>query len=122
MHDAVIFSRQCKVIIRLLLHVDRLGRDVCSVCTKYCCNSATHVLFECDICDHIREDLWSNVLTASPAPLAEELMEMNSYECTRFILNGMNCKYVPEWKDLYISLCNFVYKMYTHYSSASNML
>ena len=122
MHDTVTYAWQCRTVVKLLLNVHRLGNSLCSLCTKYCNNSIAHILFECEICDHVRCELWTHVLHMAPEPLAEDLMTMDIHERTKFILNSMNCDFVHEWRDLYVALCQYVYKIYTHYYNMSTAL
>ena len=44
---------KCRLIIRLLLNVVRLGRERCKLC-QYGMNTTTHILFECQ-CIDVRE-------------------------------------------------------------------
>ena len=105
MHDSVLYTRQCRCIIRLLLNVHRLGRSICQLCTQFRSNTVHHILFECNCCDLIRGQLWQNVLHACPDRLKLELIKMDKISCTKFILNAMNCKYVNKWRPIYITLC-----------------
>ena len=50
--------------------------------------------------------------SATPTALVNEFRAMNVNNKAEFILSGLMCKFVPEWKELYISLLIDVTELY----------
>jgi hypothetical protein len=107
---------QSRVIIQLLLNKDRHLHGVCQCCKAYLPRSTEHALFECDATLEIRKSLWSKFKSSSPTNMVIGMNVMSTKERCNFILNGLNCIYVPEWKSVYDSLSEYVYKVYMHYT------
>jgi hypothetical protein len=85
----------------------------CILCTDNVPESVCHMLFRCKALDCHRDLLWKNVLESAPIALQYELHNMSDIERTVFIFSGFRCKFVIEWKDLYIELINFCTNMYS---------
>ena len=56
--------------------------------------------------------LWNRFIAKCPTQMLLEIHNMNKTRKVKFILNGMNCKYVNEWNDIYRELINFIYRIY----------
>ncbi len=102
-----------RTIVRLLFNNPRLGKEQCNYCNLY--DTREHILFQCTELTDSRKILWNEVVKTCPKQLLKELSKMSVFERTKFILNGFNCKYTPEWDLLYASLSNFCYIMYNIY-------
>ena len=51
---------------------------------------------------------WIRVIESMPAALISSIECMNTSEKLVFILGGLNCEYVSEWRDIYEEIVNFV--------------
>ena len=78
-------------------------------------NDISHVLFKCNELKYIQLMLWNQVPDVCPGKLAEELLSMPIYHCTKLILNALNCDFVPECKDIYKSITVFNTTMFIPY-------
>ena len=116
------FTKQCKLIVKLLLNVYQLGKNMCNQCTLYTHNSVQHILFECSSNIETRNKYWKRVIESCPDQLAQELNRMMIQERAKFLLNAMNCKYVPEWTSLYTNVALFIYCVYNEYYEKSKEL
>ena len=54
---------------------------------------------------------WTRVIESMPAALISSIECMNTSEKLVFILSGMNCEYVSEWRDIYEEIVNFIFYM-----------
>ena len=102
-------AKKCRCILRLLLNVNRLGKEICSLCDMFQKNSIEHILFECISGREVRERCWGEVVM--------ELNRMDVEKKCKFILNGFMCKYTDEWHLLYHSVAKFIYITYSHYNA-----
>ena len=78
-------------------------------------NRIDHILFECSSVEMQRTQSWYRVLTKCPKQLSKELQDMDHTCKTQFLLNAMNCNYIPEWHSLYTAFCDFIYTVYNKY-------
>ena len=46
-----------------------------------------------------------------PAALISSIACMNTSKKLVFILSGLNCEYVSEWRDIYEEIVNFIFYM-----------
>ena len=115
MHRAPECSKKCRCIIRLLLNVHRLGKNMCPLCTMFKNDRIEHILFECSSEAIVRTALWNKVLQACPGVLATEINSMDVSSKVKFILNAFKCEYIPEWENVYTEMCNFIYGVYNQY-------
>ena len=46
-----------------------------------------------------------------PAALISSIECMNTREKLVFILSGLNCEYVSEWREIYEEIVNFIFYM-----------
>ena len=107
--------KKCRVIVRLLLNCYRLGKQRCILCMDGNKNDVRHILFQCTSLMVKRSLLWANVISECPKQLGIEIENMDAeYRC-KFILCALNCEFVAEWLQVYKSLMNFVYIMYSSY-------
>ena len=106
---------KCRMIIRLLLNVFRLGKEMCHLCCQYKRNSVNHIIFECDFVKDIRTEYWDIVRESCPRPLYEDMLNMTSDKRCAFILSGFNGPFICEWYELYQNMMDFVYKVYMTY-------
>ena len=120
MHKDIQYSRKCRMVIKLLLNVFRLGKDICALCTYRSMNSIDHILFECPSVKIQRTQRWPTVISKCPAQLSKEIQNMDHAHKTRFLLNAMNCNYMPEWHHLYSAYCDFIYSVYSIYYKLCN--
>ena len=51
------------------------------------------------------------VIESMPAALISSIECMNTSEKLVFILSGLNCEYVSEWRDIYEEIVNFIFYM-----------
>ena len=108
------FTKQCRVISKLLLDVHRRGRIKCKLCSNGL-DSPTHILFECTQLFELRSLKWQDIKHSCLSPLIVSLETMNDYDKCTFILNGFNIEYTQEWKAMYDTISDFVYHLCTMY-------
>ena len=106
---------KCRLMIRLILDVWHLGRELCKLCNGYFANSLEHILFDCKSMEAKRANLWTVVELECPGQLSIELLQMNVKQRCRFILNGLLCEYIHEWYAVNTSLLHFVHGLYYDY-------
>ena len=70
-----------------------------------------HVLFECPALVNERVKRWTRVIEPMPAALISSIECMNTSEKLVFILSGLNCEYVSEWRNIYEEIVNFIFYM-----------
>ena len=83
-----------------------------------------HVLFECPALVKERVKRWTRVIESMPAALISSIECMNASEKLVFILSGLNCEYVSEWRDIYeeILFCLFFSSYKNNYSIGDQVL
>ena len=86
----------------------------CNLCGEYDDEFVAHHMFVCKYDHLIRERLrlWKSVQDSGPRNLVTHMEMLNPLDRLQFILAGFNCQFMPEWSDLYQSLCKFTYNMY----------
>ena len=110
--------KKTRTIVKLLLNIYRLGQNNCSACMTGDQDNISHILFECSALRQLRHSMWEELKKADCPPLlVKEIDNMSSVECTNFLLNAINCKFVIEWQPLYKAILQFVYIMYTQYNT-----
>ncbi len=114
------FLKNSRSIIRLLLNVNRRGKEKCIYCYGKV-NDISHILFECNSNVTQREMLWKNVLNSCPGKLSDSLQIMNAKEKCKMILNCFNVKYENEWKNLYNQTSNFICSLVSDYDKVVNV-
>ena len=114
------FIKQNEYIVRLLLNVSCYRQTICSCCDSHMVNNVSHILFVCKALDSIRSSLLNEVQKKSPANIIRTINRMQLEEKTRFILNAFYAPYIPEWKNMYDSVSNFIYRMIVKYETISN--
>ena len=107
-HDHA-FSKQNRVILRLLLNVKMYAEIICPCCDINVVNCAVHVLFGCSCNEEQRVLLWNLFVEKCPQGLRVSLERMSYKQKTKFILNACNSYYLHEWKEIFDSLSNFIY-------------
>ena len=65
--------------------------------------------FECPAKVNERVKRWTRVIESMPAALISSIECMNTSEKLVFILSGLNCEYVSEWRDIYEEIVNFIF-------------
>jgi len=103
------FSRINRSVLRLLLNVERHGFKYCEKCNFVSINTIEHMFFDCTATKEVRELNWSKVTELCPKQLVTEMEAKSKRELCVFILNGLNCDYVDEWKDIYSAISLYVY-------------
>lgn len=88
------------------------GATSCAVCHMTVRESAEHILFQCPALATQREVLWGKVLGCMPPALSDDIKKSNNQIKTQLVLSGLREAYIPEWWDIYESICGFVYGMY----------
>ena len=117
---------KCVSIVRLLMGCHRLNTclyrygqneiasPLCNECSFYEEETVDHMLFRCSSLSHLRRDLWNKVMLMSPSEvLNREMCSMSWTKLSTFILSGLHNSFVPEWKEFFDAMCEFVYKLYT---------
>ena len=84
----------------------------CILCADNVIESVDHMLFKCEALNCYRDDLWKEVLESAPEAMKYEFHRMTDKEKCIFIFSGFRCKFVTEWRDLYISVMKFCTNMY----------
>ena len=99
----------------------RLGEHLCTLCQRYCYDSAQHIIFECEGACIDRDTLWEDIIDKCPKRLALELSKMSSNVKIEFLLNAMNCEYTDEWYNVYLSMCNYIHTIYMNHYKQSKL-
>ncbi len=119
-HRNPLITAKVRCIINILLNTYRLGENICMLCQGHCYDTAQHILFECESGHKDKEKLWRCVTEACPKRLAMELSKMSISYKTKFVVNAMNCNYIDEWYDVYMTMCNYIHTIYMYYYKASS--
>ena len=114
-HKNPLVISKVRCIINILLNTYRLGENVCMLYHGCNYDTAQHILFECDVGHDERDKMWTSIVLECPTRLAIELSDMSNSSKIKFILNAMNCDYIDEWYELYMSMCNYVHTVYMSY-------
>ena len=61
--------------------------------------------------------IFHNIENVMPTAMLKCFSKMSNYEKCNFILSGFKSQFIPEWTNLYISICEFIYKVYTMYAN-----
>lgn len=121
-YDAPERTNKCRLIVKLLLNVYRLGKKMCHLCDSYRRDSITHILFECDFVKDVRTKHWKKVASVCPLPLFNDMMKMTLDDRCAFLLSGLNAPYIDDWQNVYVTLLDFMYHTYIRYHNASNIV
>ena len=108
--------KQVRLVIQLLLNKERHNHSHNKCCDLIINFNIHHVLFECSSMDNIRNVYWKNVENVMPTAMLKCFNKMSNSEKCNFILSGFKSQFIPEWTNLYISMCEFIYKVYTKYA------
>ena len=109
------YTKHCKMIVRLLLNVFQLGKEQRKVCSSLHTNSLAHILFSCEYTLETRTFYWKNIRHVCPIQLRNELDVMSDNKRCHFILNCMYNRYTPEWYGIYAAMADFIYNVYSSY-------
>ena len=109
--------KQVRLVIQLLLNKERHNHSHNKCCDLIINFNIHHVLFECSSMDNIRNVYWKNVENVMPTAMLKCFNKMSNSEKCNFILSGFKSQFIPEWTNLYISMCEFIYKVYTKYAT-----
>jgi len=110
-------SKQSRLIIQLMLNRYRHIHTFCHYCDVQVNINIHHILFDCSYFSQLRQALWCYVEEAGPPILVQHLNNMSAVEKCSFILSGFNTNYIVEWKDLYLSLSDYIYIMMKSYEN-----
>ena len=114
------FSKQNRIIIRLLLNVYMYLEQKCPCCQLNAINNVVHILFICPCNNEEREVLWEKVKESTPRELFTHMTSLTLENRARFILNAFDSKYIREWESVYDALSNFICKLYSKYVDTKN--
>jgi len=114
------FMKQNSIIVRMLLKVKMYSEKICQCCDLNVNNSVGHILFQCQCNSSRRNELWNHVIDISPIELKNHLGTLTITDKASFVLHAFNSAYIAEWKDLFDSLSNFIYELYTSYYRVAN--
>ena len=98
--------RKCKCTARFVVSsvnyyiMYTKSSKLCQLCSMYSRLCHEHVLFECPALVNERVKRWTRVIESMPAALISSIECMNTSEKLVFILSGLNCEYVSEWRDI----------------------
>ena len=84
----------------------------CPRCGHYAVEDVVHALFECSTVVESLDLFWESIRNTAPSMLHNEMRAMNPRCLTIFILYGFNCKYTPEWADIYNVTSSFISDTY----------
>ena len=88
-------------------------RRLCFLCNTRQPASPKHILFECESFSSTRSSKLKVIIDSMPNGMRSSFMEMNLNEKTTLLLSGLHCnKYIEEWSQLLINICDFVYEIY----------
>ena len=88
-------------------------RRLCFLCDARQAASPKHILFECDIFSSARTSKLKLIMDSMPNGMKNSFMSMDLDGKTTLLLSGLHCdKYVEEWSQLMINICEFVYDIY----------
>ena len=107
-------THKIQSIIQLLIGKDRHQNELCKLCSQFF-YSTHHVLFECIDMRDCQIMFWKVVTDNCDNLLVQEMEKMSYFVRCKFILNGFNVKYTPEWQSIYTTIGNYVFKVYKEY-------
>jgi len=111
------FSKRNRIIIRMLLNISMYAEGLCKCCTLHAVNNIPHILFICPCNNEVRQRLWNEVRMNMPGKMNDEIENMTIDNKTVFILNACKSSYVPEWKNTFDALSNFISEVFTNYKT-----
>ena len=108
-------TRLCTTLLRIIIGVELendvyKGENVC-MCSPDCRATVAHVIFVCPLLTDKRQFLWQNVSRLGPKILIDGINNMPAEERICFLFSGFNCKYLPEWSQLYTGVISFICEM-----------
>lgn len=108
-------TRKIYVVIRLLSGQQALSRKMHDQKTirNDLMHDQKHILFRCSKLGQLREITWGLVLQSMPIPMAEHVKRLNDAAKVTFLLSGFRVNFTPEWSDVYASVANFIFIMYS---------
>jgi hypothetical protein len=92
------------------------GTVLCPLCGEFQAETVQHMLFECQALQQCRDRLWRDVEVVTPRALLREMNCRQARDRAIFIFSGFGCGYLPQWKDTYAAILNFVATMYIRHS------
>ena len=122
--------RKVAGVMSLLMSAQPLGlqhgynENVCSLCGEFCKPDPRHVIFRCQSLEQKRQQCLQLIVGHMPPAMKVDFLQLSDYEKVTFLLSGMNAKYTPEWGNLYQSIAQGIYSIYSerackieHYTS-----
>ena len=85
----------------------------CGICDDASLDGPAHILFECRALQYKRSITWGNTLKSMPVQMARYIESRSSREKTAFLISGLKSNvYIPEWRQVYMSVATMVHDMY----------
>ena len=78
-------------------------------CDCNCKITVAHILFVCPIVTDVRRVCWICCENEMPSTMKAQIQSMNVDDKIRFIYNCLQCSPIYEWKNVYVTVLNFVY-------------
>ena len=88
--------------------------SMCKICNSHASETVEHILFEYKALETYRNKLWDDFASNLLDPMKHMILEMPHRDRAVFLLSCLNESYVREWRYLYGSLADYIYKLYVH--------
>ena len=95
----------------------------CGLCTLRVNENFKHVLFECNELEETRQIEWRQVLISMPQGMRISMQSGDmSSELPGLLVSSLGGAYIREWDGIYMTLLDFVCRMYTKRSNMYDVL
>ena len=84
----------------------------CISCDKIVKSTVNHMLFECEGLANIRNEACEVLKTKALPGTVHSLKDMTNHEKTKFMLSGMQTKYIREFEVSYNAILSFIVTVY----------
>ena len=95
----------------------------CQICVSYEAETFEHTLFQCDGLDITRQRFMNDLKNNMPQNMWFDFDSMSYAQKFKFLLSGLNSdRYMPEWKDIYLSISTLIFELYKARAMSYNQL
>ena len=99
------------------------GKDArCQICSSYETETIEHVLFMCETLSNVRTQYLDELRHVMPTAMWKDFHEMTTKLKLKYLLSGLNSRYIREWQDVLLCISKFVFDMYKVRSDCYNRL
>lgn len=91
----------------------QLGNRLCGLCSSGC-ETAVHILFNCDSLAPVRNDYWTRLANSMPPALKAEFEHRTEKDKLFLLISPLGNTYIKEWGQIYCNIAVFVHAVYEH--------